>query len=567
MFTVKQGNAEIPINSIQSAYRVFAMNEIPEMTISAVKYNNDLAFDLIEQDSIVVVGDFEWRVQLETGRAPTKLLKLTHIISDLKKSAPFNERLTGVFNAQHIFGALLNGTGFTLQLDAAGFTTAEFKDFGRKNRWSLLKDALDFFEAEFTVAPNRTIIIKKRLSADRQQQIRYAHNMRGFTVIKDADSPVTHVIVNYGEDHAQTATFTSPTAHHYQRPHYIDPINDERILTVEDARKRAEQEFKDLEFAYELDITKHKGNFELGETVHTIYEPMNDLSLITRVQKIREDWNGEEFLLTEISVGNTVFKKRQDILFDEVDKAKKEADDKLGEQKNIIDRETNEKVTIINEAMNFRFEETVDYIDHELGEVTTQYRAEISWSAQELRQDMSANMNAVNGEMQTIRNDVSSVSQTASMIQSQVSSQEIQITAQGTRISSAESSITQQAHQIEQKVSQTDYNGNTLVSMINQTAHDVSISARKINLTGAVVVDGRISGATEISVMTDLHAGNSLYLRGFGDKAIRFATSHIMEAAHGALNLYALHGIEIGHNTKFSGTVDFSGATVIGLPE
>lgn len=80
-------------------------------------------------------------------------------------------------------------------------------------------------------------------------------------------------------------------------------------------------------------------------------------------------------------------------------------------------------------------------------------------------------------------------------------------------------------------------------------------------------MDGKISGATEISVITDLHAGNSLYLRGSGDKAIRFPTSHVMEMAHGALNLYALKGIEIGHSTKFNGVVDFSGATIVGLPK
>lgn len=551
VFAVKQGATEIPINSIQTAYRVFAMNEIPEMTFAAVKYNNDLAFDLIEQDSIVVVGDLEWRVQLETGRAPTKQLKLTHIISDLKKSEPFNERLTGVFTAQHIFGALLNGTGFTLQLDPTGFTTAEFKDFGRKNRWSLLKDALDYFQAEFIVGPNRTIIIKKRLSSDRQQQIRYAYNLRGFTVIKDADSPVTHVIVNYGENHANTATFTSPTAHHYQRPHYIDPINDERILTYADAQKRAAQEFKDLEFAYELDIMQHKGNYELGETVHTIYEPMNDLSLTTRVQKIREDWNGEEFLLTEISVGNTVFKKRQDILLEEVDKARDEASEKLSEQKTVIEKNTNQKIRLV-------FEETVEYVDHELGDVTTQYRAEIQLSAQELRTDMSANMNAVNGNMQLIRNDVSSISQTASMIQSQVSSQEIQISAQGTRISSAESSITQQAHQIQQKVSQTDYNGNTLVSMINQTAGNIKIQADNIDLIGGVLVDGYISGATYIDVTTDINLG----------RMIRFNDMTAIYSSGGSMGLDAFANIEYQAQThKFYGNVDFSSATVTGLPK
>lgn len=54
------------------------------------------------------------------------------------------------------------------------------------------------------------------------------------------------------------------------------------------------------------------------------------------------------------------------------------------------------------------------------------------------------------------------------------------------RLSTAESTITQQADLISQKVSKTDYNGNTIASLINQTAEEVSISAQKINFDGHV---------------------------------------------------------------------------------
>ena len=57
-----------------------------------------------------------------------------------------------------------------------------------------------------------------------------------------------------------------------------------------------------------------------------------------------------------------------------------------------------------------------------------------------------------------------------------------------TRMSTAESAITQNANNINLKVSSTDFNGNNLVSMINQTADSVTISAKKINLSGQLTV-------------------------------------------------------------------------------
>lgn len=52
------------------------------------------------------------------------------------------------------------------------------------------------------------------------------------------------------------------------------------------------------------------------------------------------------------------------------------------------------------------------------------------------------------------------------------------------RIASAESSITQNANNIALKVSQTDFNGDTIASLINQSATTITLSAQKINMIG-----------------------------------------------------------------------------------
>lgn len=56
-----------------------------------------------------------------------------------------------------------------------------------------------------------------------------------------------------------------------------------------------------------------------------------------------------------------------------------------------------------------------------------------------------------------------------------------------------------QANQISMKVSQTDYNGNTIASLINQTATTIQIQANKINLNGYVTLSNLTDGSTTIS--------------------------------------------------------------------
>jgi hypothetical protein len=69
-----------------------------------------------------------------------------------------------------------------------------------------------------------------------------------------------------------------------------------------------------------------------------------------------------------------------------------------------------------------------------------------------------------------------------------------------TRLTSAESSITQNANEIALKVSSTDYNGNTIASLINQSDTTITIEASKINLYGYITATSLSTpGATIIN--------------------------------------------------------------------
>ncbi|MEK4700354.1 hypothetical protein MKX47_12225 [Solibacillus sp. FSL R7-0668] len=550
MITVKRGGTEYPVNHIKSARREFAVNDIPELSMIVINRENNPAYPFLNEEEIIVTGDgHEWRIKAESEMSHYKNLNAQHILLDLE-GVPFNELLSGNYTPRALLTTIIDGSGFILDLDETGLDSVLLKEFGRKNRWKCLKDAAELLKVEFRVLPGRIIQLRKRLSGDKGKQYRYAYNLKNVTKKSDSIDVVTHVIVNYGEDHGQTATFVSPTASNYARAYYGDIINDERIEDYETARLRAEREFKDIDLSYELDIAQIGNDCELGETIHTIYEPLDDLSITTRILKMKDEWNGEEFILTDATVGNYVFKTSDEMLQDQIKDTENNAKDKIDETKEVI-----------NKNMTFKFHETEEKILDQYTTVTTEYNAAISLSARELRTDMSqkvetintsitaqynkitaeynssisqtaqqirsevnASVTSIGKDMQNIRNDVSSVTQTASLIESRVSSHDMTISSQGTRISSAESSITQQANQIQQRVSFTDYTGSRITSLINQDPYAVSISADKINLNGAVIVNGDISGVTNINVQRDITIGNNIYLNpnGGGSKAVIF---------------------------------------------
>ncbi|WP_205068208.1 phage tail spike protein [Bacillus mesophilum] len=134
------------------------------------------------------------------------------------------------------------------------------------------------------------------------------------------------------------------------------------------------------------------------------------------------------------------------------------------------------------------------------------------------------------------------------------------------RIGSVESLVSIQAGQISSKVSYEDYNGNTINSLINQTATAIEIEAEKIALRGKVTSeDIKIGRWLALDV-----AEGGMYEGGimFGEYASGYGYSEIKHVGGQAGNLYmggALVNLQFqGDSFQFqSGQVDFSRASGI----
>lgn len=129
------------------------------------------------------------------------------------------------------------------------------------------------------------------------------------------------------------------------------------------------------------------------------------------------------------------------------------------------------------------------------------------------------------------------------------------------RVSAAESSIEQNAYEITTRVSYTDYTGETIVSMINQTPDTVTIAAENINFSGAVFGDSTATFAGNIYTDNSIHIGNNLYLGTQTDyvtsKAISFNdNSFIIGSSYGA-NGYNMT-VESQIISLIAGTTEFA---------
>ena len=153
-----------------------------------------------------------------------------------------------------------------------------------------------------------------------------------------------------------------------------------------------------------------------------------------------------------------------------------------------------------------------DTIDDVKTTITSEYKSDIEISAQGLRSTFSSAITTMEADISTMENNVAYIQQTSNSLQATVASQQTTIGNFGTRVSIAEATVSQTATALTSKVSTVDYTGERIATLITQTASDYSIKASKINLDGAVLINGSITGRGSINIENNATIGKKLYL-------------------------------------------------------
>lgn len=539
---------------------VFEQDTLGNLTLEFTvnKTNNEAGFNLLREESIVTAANYDFRVkQLIDDKPGRKTILAISTFFDLAYQFK-DETFGGTHTSKEFVSYLLANTGWTATCD---FTETEtINKFGSKNIIQCVNQICDAFNCEFEILPNYRVHFSKSLGPDNGAQYRYGHNIK--TLSRKIDTTNLRTKITATGKEGLTVTYTSPN-HTLWGIRIADSISDERFTNSDNLVKKAKDSLIDYpEVSFELD-TLELLNKQLGEKVWLIYEPIEGLELQTRILKriCILDELSDELKTIEVTLGNSLPRTMSDNEVDTeelIEETKEELEEVIEENKKEFRSaitQTDNRITIEVEELNksiATIDVKADSISLSVNNRITQEMAAINLKADSI--SLSVN--------NRITNEMASINIRADQIQSTVSAQATQLHGMDTRVANAESSITQQAHQITQKVSVTDYNGNTISSLINQTATSVKIRAQNIELQGAVRVLSEISGdlgtiyAGNINISQDIRMGNRLY----------FSDMTSVGGSNGTIQLSAWNDIIYsGSRHSFNGIVDFSGSTVVGL--
>lgn len=495
-----------------------------EFTVN--KTNNEAGFNLLQEESIVTAANYNFRVkQLIDDKPGRKTIFAISTFFDL--AYQFKETtFGGTHSSQEFVNYLFAGTDWSANID---FTeTATIYKFGSKNIVQCVNQICDAFNCEFEILPNNRVHFSKSLGPANGAQYRYGHNLKALSRKIDTTHLRTKITATGKE--GLTVTYTSPK-HTIWGIRIADPISDERFTNADNLLKKAKDAIIDYpEVTIELDTIELLDK-QLGEKVWLIYEPIEGLELQTRILKriCIVDEVTDELKTIAVTLGNALPRTMSD---NEVDTEE-------------VIAETKEELSEVIEENKKEYKSAITQTDSRITLEVEKLNKSIA-SIDVKADDISLSVN------NRITNEVAAINVRANQIQSTVSAQNVSIGNLNNRIGSAESSITQQSWQISQKVSTTDYNGNRIASLINQTSTTISIQASKINLVGAVRVLSDISGnlgtihAGNIRIKEDIHMGNRLY----------FSDMTSVGGANGTIQLSAWNDIVYsGSRHSFNGTV------------
>ncbi|MEY9980065.1 phage tail protein [Lysinibacillus sp. RC79] len=484
-------------------------------------------YDLLESESIVTVEGNDFRVKQYSNTAHSKTVIAASVFYDLTK-VQRHDTFGGNHTLQNHVDFTLNGTGWTAIIDNdIARETNYIRSFGKSNIVSLVKKICKYHDIEYLILPDKKIHFKKEIGGDYDYQYRYKHNVSSVILQEDTTDLAT-IIKGYGAD-GLTVEYRSPNVAIFG-PLEAEPVSDERYTNRQTLLDYIKSQLQDVpELAIESTIPELTSR-EIGERVWLIYEPLN-IEIQTRIlQQVKVLRNGE--LITQsVIFGNSLPKTAEDVLVDQ----KEDLDD----TKENLDEAKEELKESINETKK-EFQSKIEQTDSQITIEVEQLEKSIA--SIDVKAD---NINfSVNNR---ITNEVAAIDIRANKI-------ELSVSNNNERVGRAESRITQTENQIKfEVVKQDEFTGRTITSKINMDPYAVSISADKINLNGAVVVNGSISGATDINVNRDIYMGRRLY----------FSDMTSVGGSSGTILLDAYNDIEyVGRRHIFWGDVDFSNARV-----
>lgn len=347
------GNSE-PLLGFKGLTRRRAINGEKILSFSIFSCEeNKFSFDLVKEESSI---EFDGEIYIikslkerNVGRTFFKQVECIHEFFVKLTNKQKYETHSGSMTFQTALDFIFEGTGYqTAVIDS--FYAESFDNFGKDNRLSLLKKALDRYKAEMSISRN-FVKFRKRIGEDTDFQFRYNFNIKTFE--RDVDTkPLRTYIKGFGKD-GLVREYTSPNVEKFGFSE-APMIEDDRFTTTEGLDAALKESLQDVPVvSIQIDfIDLRKAGYPYivpneGDRVFLIYEPMG-IDIETRILEIVEEYDSN---LNPISTKVTLSNRKEDFagtFFSQIDKSMSQIVNDDGKVKyNVLD----EAVKLATEAV------------------------------------------------------------------------------------------------------------------------------------------------------------------------------------------------------------------------
>jgi len=487
MLVIINGNdSEVILESNYEKYEEINGTAL-QISFDSYKFENNYGHDLIDYNVRVEDEDGHVYVIKQLTNFPNqKRVLANHEYYELIGNRR-NQILQGQYNFTDLADWLFSGTGWTYTLEDA-VPPYNFNSFGNDNVISLVQKLKSFFNLEMQIMPNKVIRFARTIGERNDLQYRYKNNIKEISQSFDTTNVRTRVFA-YGKDGIQ-AVYTSELA---LNPRFgiieAEPIRDESLETHQQLIEFARQSLNDkVDINVEASVLDVDG--KIGEYVWLIHEELG-LEYETRIISKTSKRDYEESV---VEIGNVKRQTIEDAIINQKEEVKQNR-----EEANQAVNELDEKTTAQTEEVRLFVENVEQTLNSSITLTATQIRSEVNDVENRLNSSITQTASSIRLEVQQVDRNVASLEITADRIQSNVTNLE----------NSTNSSITQLSNNINLKV---DVGGT--ISDINLSPGNATINADRIDLNGAVFVNGRITGNTDIVVGNNAAVGNALYFGG-----------------------------------------------------
>ncbi|MEY9980659.1 phage tail protein, partial [Lysinibacillus sp. RC79] len=339
MIYVTRGNEVEPLVQVSNFELTQEVKGDFNITLTSHNTNNNPAHRLLQEESIITVGDFDYRIKQMKETRHGKQIVAVNTFYDLVDKRQ-NEIYGGTRTFNEFANFVLKNTGWTFTSSVSGSQFIE--NFGENNAIALLQALCQVYECEYVIMPNNRIHFSNQIGGDRDAQYRYGHNVKALSKNVDTTGLKTY-IEGYGaasEGGGQLfVSYESPYAQKYGKRE-AEPVHDDRFTNANSLLEHIKSELIDYpEVTFELDSIELLDK-ELGERVWLIYEPL-EMEFQTRILSQTKQFVNGELRTTKVVLGNTLPKTTTDILISqkvEIDENKKITRSKF--------EQTNDRITM-----------------------------------------------------------------------------------------------------------------------------------------------------------------------------------------------------------------------------